>query len=66
MEVLIKASTAFGLHKLLSRVFPENEASLGLLESVGFHTVGVHENHGKLEGQWRDVVAVERLIPENP
>lgn len=31
----------------------------------GFREVGVHEKHGKLEGEWRDTVIVERLIPEN-
>jgi len=65
MDALIEASAAFGLHKLVSRVFPENEASLGLLKSVGFREVGVHEKHGRLDGVWRDVVVVERLIPEN-
>jgi len=27
--------------------------------------VGVYEKHGRLDGQWLDVVIVERLIPEN-
>lgn len=62
MTALIEAARAQGLHKLLSRVFVENHASLGLLRSQGFREVGVHQRHGQLDGVWRDVVAVERLI----
>ena len=32
---------------------------------VGFREVGVYEKHARLDGVWRDVVIVERLIPEN-
>lgn len=65
MEALISASRVKGIYKLLSRVFPENMASRALLRSVGFREVGVHEKHGKLDDQWRDVIVVERLIEEN-
>ena len=65
MKALIEAAAAAGFWKLLSRVFIENEASLALLKSVGFREVGVHEKHGKLDGVWRDVVAVERLLEVN-
>jgi hypothetical protein len=27
--------------------------------------VGIYEKHGCLDGEWRDVVIVERVIPEN-
>jgi L-amino acid N-acyltransferase YncA len=65
MEALIAAAKDAKLWKLLSRVFPENRASLGLLERMGFTQIGIHSKHGKLDGAWRDVVIVERLIPEN-
>jgi L-amino acid N-acyltransferase YncA len=51
-----------GLWKLVSRVFPENEASLALCRSLGFREVGVYRRHAKLDGEWRDVVIVERLL----
>lgn len=54
-----------GLWKLVSRVFPENAASLALLRSLGFREVGVYEKHARLDGAWRDVVIVERLIQPN-
>lgn len=65
MTALIAAAAEAGFWKLLSRVFVENKASLGLLRSVGFREVGVHEKHGKLDGVWRDVVAVEKVLEAN-
>ena len=65
MRALIDACVPAGIWKLVSRVFVENDASRALLKSVGFREVGIYENHAQLDGQWRDVVIVERLIPEN-
>ena len=65
MAALIEAAEKAGFWKLLSRVFSENEASRNLIRSMGFREAGVYENHGKLDGEWRDVVIVERLIPSN-
>jgi len=65
MAALTDAAREGGLWKLMSRVFPENRASLSLMARMGFDAIGTHRNHGKLDGQWRDTVIVERLIPEN-
>lgn len=54
-----------GFWKIVSRIFPENTASLILHERCGFRVVGVYRRHGKLEGQWRDCVIVERLLDES-
>lgn len=65
MQALVDAAREKGLWKLVSRIFPENRASLALMARSGFREVGVHEKHGKLEGVWKDTVIVERLIEEN-
>ena len=65
MAALNEAAKAAGLWKLLSRVFPENRASLNLMAWSGFKAIGVHEKHGKLDGVWRDCVIVEQVFPEN-
>jgi L-amino acid N-acyltransferase YncA len=65
MTALIGAAEAAGFWKLVSRVFPENSGSLRLIESLGFREVGIYQKHGRLDGVWRDVVIVERLIPSN-
>ena len=64
MEALVAACEQSGLHKLVSRVFPENEASRKLLARVGFREVGTYRRHAKLDGEWRDTVIVERLVGE--
>jgi L-amino acid N-acyltransferase YncA len=63
-ELLAQAEAA-GYWKLVSRVFPENAASRALIRSLGFRDVGIYEKHGRLDGVWRDVLIVERLIPAN-
>ena len=65
MQALIEAAEEAGFWKLLSRIFVENTASRNLVKSLGFREVGVYEKHGKLDGVWRDVVIVERLIVPN-
>lgn len=65
MAALIEQSRAAGLWKLLSRVFPENRASLNLMAWSGFNEIGIHEKHGKLDGVWRDCVIVEQVLHEN-
>ena len=62
LRALIEAAGQAGFWKLLSRIFPENTASRGLVRELGFREVGVYEKHGRLNGEWRDVVIVERLI----
>jgi phosphinothricin acetyltransferase len=54
-----------GLWKLLSRIFPFNEASRTLCRKHGFREVGVYEKHARLDNRWLDVVIVERLISAN-
>jgi len=64
LQGLIEACEARGFWKLVSRIFPENGPSRGLCRKVGFREVGVYQRHGKLDGQWRDTVIVERLLGE--
>jgi L-amino acid N-acyltransferase YncA len=65
MDALIVAAGSAGLWKLVSRIFVENTASRQLMAAVGFREVGTYYKHARLDGHWRDVVVVERLIPEN-
>ena len=62
---LIDEARSRGYWKLLSRIFTFNTASLALCRTAGFREVGVYEKHGRLDGQWLDVVIVERVIVEN-
>jgi L-amino acid N-acyltransferase YncA len=62
LAALLTAAERAGFWKLVSRVFVENVASRRLLASVGFREVGIYKRHGQLDGSWRDVVIVERLL----
>ena len=62
LAALIEAAAARGMHKLTSRVFPENTVSRALLKGLGFDEIGIHRRHGQLDGHWRDCVIVERLL----
>jgi phosphinothricin acetyltransferase len=62
LSTLMSQAARAGFWKLVSRVFPENVASRRLLKSLGFREVGIYEKHGRLDGVWKDVVIVERLL----
>lgn len=62
LGALCEAAAAGGRHKLVGKIFPENTGSLALCRACGFETVGTHRRHGRLDGEWRDVVVVERLL----
>jgi phosphinothricin acetyltransferase len=66
LQTLLDVAASAGFWKLVSRVFPENTASRHLIRACGFREVGVYERHARLEGVWRDVVIVERLLPADP
>ena len=62
LRALLPALEAAGFWKVLSRIFPENGASRALCARHGFREVGVYRRHARLDGVWRDVVVVERLL----
>jgi L-amino acid N-acyltransferase YncA len=64
LEALFAACEERGLWKLVSRIFPENVSSLALARKTGFQEIGVYRRHGKLDGEWRDCVIVEKLLGE--
>jgi L-amino acid N-acyltransferase YncA len=49
-------------HKLVGKIFTSNEPSIALVKSCGWREVGVHRRHGRLDGDWKDVLVVERLL----
>ena len=60
LERLIESTERAGIWTIQSGIFPENGASLALHERVGFRVVGRRERLGKQNGEWRDVLFVER------
>ena len=64
VEAACAAAEERGLWKLVGLIFPENRVSLALFGSCEFEEVGTYRRHGRLEGEWRDVVILERLVGE--
>ena len=60
LAALIEEAEARNMWTLQAGIFPENKASLKLHEALGFRTVGYRERIGKLRGEWRDTVLLER------
>lgn len=63
LNALIEQSETAGLWTLQAGIFPENTASVALHHRCGFRTVGRREKLGQLDGQWRDVLLLERRSP---
>ena len=57
---LIDESEREGIWTLQAGIFPENTASIDLHRKCGFREVGRREKIGQLNGEWRDVVLMER------
>jgi len=62
LSALFEAARDSGFHKLVARIFQENLRSLRMIDALGFRQVGVYRRHGQLDGLWRDVVIVEKLL----
>jgi L-amino acid N-acyltransferase YncA len=60
LEHLIASTEAAGIWTIQTGIFPENKGSVRLHERVGFEVVGQRKRLGKLKGQWRDVLLLER------
>jgi L-amino acid N-acyltransferase YncA len=63
-QQLAEESERSGLWKLVGKIFPENQACVRMTGRCGFREVGLHRCHGRLDGRWRDVLLVERLLGE--
>ena len=53
---------ALNYHKLVLAAFPHNAAGMRLYERHGFGRVGVYREHGRLDGNWVDVIVMEKLL----
>ena len=62
LEGLVVAAEELGAWQLIAKIFTTNEQSVALFRSSGFRPVGTHLRHGRLDGEWKDVLVLERLI----
>ena len=48
--------------KLVGKLFTANAASAAMVRRCGWREVGMHHKHARLDGDWRDVLLVERVL----
>jgi phosphinothricin acetyltransferase len=64
LEALCAEAERRGYYKVTSRLFASNAASRAVHRAAGFTEVGIQRRHGRLDGEWKDCVLVERLLGE--
>ena len=63
LTAVVASAEQTGIWTVQTGIFPENQPSVRLHQACGFRVVGVRERLGKLHGNWRDVVLLERRSP---
>src|SRR4029077_18877825 len=59
---LIDLAREHGYHKLVLSAFPTNASGMALYTKLGFRTVGVYKEQGRLDGRWVDTIIMEKLL----
>jgi L-amino acid N-acyltransferase YncA len=62
LDALQQRAVELGYWKLVGKLFTANAASAGMVRSCGWREVGMHHRHSRLDGEWRDVLVVERVL----
>jgi L-amino acid N-acyltransferase YncA len=62
LDQLAEFAAQEGAHKLIGKIFTSNGPSIALVSELGWREVGTHERHGTLDGEWKDVLVVEKLL----
>lgn len=60
------AFAAMGLHRIEINIRPENQASLRVVEKLGYRREGYRERYLHIDGAWRDHVSFAMLSDEWP
>ena len=62
LDALQQRAKELGYWKLVGKLFTANAASAAMVRRCGWREVGMHHRHSRLEGEWRDVLLVERVL----
>lgn len=62
LSALEVRARSLGYHKMVLAAFPSNAPGMRLYERHDFYKVGVYHEQGLLDGQWIDVVLMEKLL----
>ena len=62
LEKLDDLGRQHGFHKLVLSAFPFNTGGMALYERLGYRTVGIYREQGRLDGKWVDTIIMEKLL----
>jgi L-amino acid N-acyltransferase YncA len=62
LDRLVALAREIGYHKLVLAALARNDAGVALYQRVGFSRVGVYREQGRLDGEWVDVLVMEKLL----
>ncbi len=62
LERLIELARELDYHKLVLSAFPWNTGGMALYQKLGFRTVGIYKEQGRLDGKWVDTIIMEKLL----
>jgi phosphinothricin acetyltransferase len=62
LEKLDELGRQHDFHKLVLSAFPFNHSGMALYERLGYRTVGIYREQGRLDGKWVDTIVMEKLL----
>ena len=62
LKGLTRTAKDQGFHKLVLKMLSSNTIAHQLYKSAGFRQVGVHYKHGRMNGEWIDIILMEKLL----
>jgi Sortase and related acyltransferases len=62
LQSLCEEAQKAGFWTLLSWIFLKNQPSVSLHEACGFRKVGIHEKAAQLDGEWLDILVMEKRL----
>lgn len=61
-SALIDRARAYDYHHLVAKLWAANERSRALHRKFGYALVGVQREIGRVEGRWRDVAIMQKIL----
>jgi phosphinothricin acetyltransferase len=62
LQQLIVLAREIGFHKLVLSALARNAAGVALYTKLGFERVGIYREMGLLDGEWADVIIMEKIL----
>jgi len=63
-SALIDRGRAYDYHHLVAKLWAANERSRALHRKFGYTLVGVQQEIGRVEGRWRDVAIMQKILED--